>query len=342
METKSIYSEEAISADDRKKMTRGMMGIVAVPVMFGVFIYFAFSWVVGRTVLTGEWEMFDYMIIFFMGLIISVCTYLLIRKAADLRTGVKHVYEGILEDKRKNVQKTTSSSGSSGMRSGGGTRTKTTITYYLTISGKEFAVDQMKYAKVATGDLIRLESAPKSKFILNLQTLQKAAESKADSDAVSFRSSAPDRVIKKNLTTQDEELLRKIWLKKLRTKLLFIAVPLLIAFSFIIKGWWGLLLLFFPVPIIIIWNAISLLRWYLKYQSIKRDHVKEEITTTVTDKTTTSGNRTATSYLVSTKAGSFSIDKSAYAQIKSGDQIVIEKTPVLNLVLGTRVGELTR
>ncbi len=333
-----MFSEQAINADDRKKITRGMLGIVVVPVMFGLFIYFAFSWVMGRTVLTGEWETFDYVILLFMGLIITVCTYLLIRKASDLRTGVKHVYEGILEDKRKNVQKSTSSSGGAGMRSGGGTRTKTTITYYLTISGQEFAVDQMKYAQVATGDRVRLEIAPKSKFILNLQTLEKATKIHADSEAVSYRSSVPDRVINKDLTAQDEKVLRKIWLKKLRTKLLFIAVPLLIAFSFISQGWWGLLLLFFPVPIIIIWNAISLLRWYLKYQSIKRDHVKEEITTTVTDKTTTSGNRTAATYIVSTQAGSFTIDKSAYDQVKSGDQIVIEKTPVLDLVVGTRVG----
>ncbi|ARN77508.1 hypothetical protein BST97_05650 [Nonlabens spongiae] len=338
MKTEPIYSEITISADDRKKITRGMIGIVAVPVMFGIFIYFIFSWVVGRTVLTGEWEMFDYMILFFMGLIISVCTYLLIRKAADLRTGVKHVYEGILEDKRKDIQKTTTSSGGAGRRSGGGTRTKATITYYLKIAGKEFAVSHSKYAQVATGDLVKLEIAPKSKLILNLQTVQKATEAQPDVDVDSLRSSIPDKVIKTNLTPQDEEVLRKIWLKKLRTKLLFIAVPLLIAFSFIVQGWWGLLLLFFPVPIIIVWNAISLLRWYLKYQSIKRDHVKEEITTTVTDKTTTSGNRTATSYLVSTQAGAFSIDKSAYDEVKSGDRIVIEKTPVLNLVLGTRVG----
>ncbi len=329
------FQELELSAQDSAKMSRAMLLTFCVPLIFGVFVYFAFGAVRGRPLYGGEWDMMEYGVLVFMSIVTGGCMYVAFQKFTDVRSGIKHVYTGILQDKRKSITKSRSTSSG---RSGSST-TKTTVTYYLRINDKEFSVAASQFNSIQMDDLVCLEIAPKSKLILKLEVLKTASALK-DHTAPKSRPKSVHKVSRASLAREDLKSLKKALNKKIGSKFLFMAVPLFIIAGLASSGYWGLLVFLFPIPLIVIWQLISLLRWYLKYRRIKTENSKEVIVTSILDKQTITSNSSSTKYRLTTTAGVVTVDEDFYGQLPDHKTIVIEKAPYLDLVLNTRVAVL--
>jgi hypothetical protein len=329
------FQELKLSREDSTRMSRAMLLTVTVPLLFGVFVYFAFGAVRGRPLYGGEWDMMEYGVLVFMTLVTGGCIYVVFQKFTDVRSGIKHVYTGILQDKRKSITKSRStSSGRSGS-----TSTKTTITYYLKINDKEFYVSASQFNSIQMDDLVCIEIAPKSKLILRLEVLKAASTLRERTEA--NNSSKPiHKVSKASLDQDDLRALKKALNKKIGSKLLFMAAPLLIIVGLVSSGYWGILVFLFPIPIIVIWQIVSLLRWFLKYRRIKTENSKEVIVTSILDKQTITNNNSSTKYALTTTAGTVTVEEDFYNKLPDHKTIVIEKAPYLDLVLKTRAAVL--
>ncbi|WP_124980175.1 hypothetical protein [Nonlabens xiamenensis] len=330
----STYVEKNLTRADQRLIRMGMLGFVVIPLIFGLIIYFGFGWVSGEYLFNKGMDFPEFIILGFMSMIVGFCGFMFWEKYKDLSGGLKHVYQGPIQNKRKAVSK--SSSGSS--RSSAGSRTKTTVTYYIKIKDKEFKVAPERYQNHHVGDLVEITVTPRANMILQFELLKRneSLDEQILGKKPTHTLSQPG-VKNASLTNSDYRILRKAWYKKLRKAIWFGGLPLGVMISLISSGWWGLLIFLFPVPIIVIWQLISLLKWYFKYRRELSQHSKKIVHTYVLDKYSSSLNGGSNTFTILTKEGEFEVDQAFYQKIQGSEQIVVEKSAILEIVLATRL-----
>ncbi|WP_167343170.1 hypothetical protein [Nonlabens sp. SY33080] len=330
METNVLFQEAPLSQQDKRTLRFGIIGFVVVPILFGAFIFFGFSWVQGKPLFSQEIAMPEYMVIAFMSIIILLCTVMLWKKVIDFRAGIKHVYTGVLQDKRKSITRTQSS----GSGRNGRSSSKTTITYYLKLNNAEFQVSAAQYSKGQVGDVIQLEQVPTSKVILNVTVIEPTKTNEEDSRfSTKYTAAFIPKIVSLNAT--DQQALRKAWYTKLRKAVLISIVPLFIIISLISSGLSGLLLFLFPLPIIVGWQLFSLIKWYSKYRRVLSSNNKTVTRSQVIDKFSSSSNGSRTTHYIQINEKSITVPVDVYQQLNGGDSVEVHQIPLLNLVTQT-------
>ncbi|MGB5983342.1 MAG: hypothetical protein WBG46_14465 [Nonlabens sp.] len=336
METTLKEIQLPLEEKDKKTIRFGLIGVFAVPVVFGLFIYFGFGMLSPKPLFAGEWDFMDYGLAVFMTLVTGVCAFLAVQKSSDLRVGMKTVHNGVIMDKRKAISQSTSNSG--GTRRGGSSRTKTTVNYHITLNDKEYNVGYSKFSKVKVGDVVKLSQAPKSKLILDFEVLENTKEPEIDEYGTTKQVNV-HRVKKASLSQRDLGLLRSRFRESVKSKIIFAAIPLIIIIGLITSNMVGLLIFLFPIPLIALWQLFKILRLYLKYRTAKSGNTKEIITTTVLDQLTTTRNGSITKRVLITEAGKVEVSPEFYQSIPDSKIIEIHKIPEMDLVLETRISD---
>lgn len=278
--------------------------------------------------------------LFFLGVIIYMGKSILY----DIKTGVKNCFEGIVEDKRLAISKSTSHG--SGVGSRGGSRTKTNIKrdYYITVNDTEHKVEYDMYNHVSVGDKIYFEEAPKSSIIIHYEVLEKVSSVKNHTATTQSRTEYPVSKVKQApLSRPDRTILQSFFKQKLGSRLktiLFVGLPIV---GLLWNDLGGLLVFLFPLPIILIYQLYKLVRLYINYNKSSNSGRKQLITTHVTDKvfTTISNNGSRSQKrTLKTTYGNLNVPEKMYQKIDSGDEILIHKALHINCIFGITLDEM--
>ncbi|WP_258101709.1 hypothetical protein [Marinoscillum pacificum] len=239
----------------------------------------------------------------------------------DITNGYKERIAGEVTDKRMNVH-TSTTHRSSGRRSG--TSTKTTRHYYLYINGQEHSVDYRYYSQARVGDHVVMDRAPKSKVVLNFECIEGETEDQHEEIAIDTKflmKEFPDQ----RLTEKDLKVLKKNFYKDLRTRLLFMSPFLFILYGLLVSELIGLVIIFFPLFMVPMWNGFRVMRNLGFWIRNKQYAHKHAVPVLVTDKQTHTSNRTATKQTVYTSSGNVAVETRLYDQLQVGDKLIMFK-----------------
>jgi hypothetical protein len=107
----------------------------------------------------------------------------------------------------------------------------------------------------------------------------------------------------------------------------------------IASDYWGLIVFLFPLPIIVAWQIISLLRFHIKCNRVKTANIKEVFTTTVRDKHIVTRNGSVSEIVLITKAGKIPVSAEFYSSLPPNAVVEVSKAPELNIVLDHKLVE---
>lgn len=278
--------------------------------------------------------------LFFVGVI----GYMMSVFINDLKAGVKNCYEGILEDKRLNIKKSSSSQNSIGSRRGGrSSRSSTQRYYYMTVDGEQHKIEYAMYSNIKVGDTIYFEVAPKSKIILSYKILESEAAKVERNTPNLRRKEYPNSKIRQApLPRKDKESIYAFYRKKLKRRLAIISIVGLPMFGLAYNGLALLALLIFPLPIILLYQSYKAIRLYFNYKKSIEGGRKDVVQTYITDKlftTITNNGRQSSTYKLITTYQTIVVPEALYSIFNTGDEITVHKASHLPAVMGISLEE---
>lgn len=310
--------ELPLTSEDINKLRKNIIPVLVVPLVFGGIIYFIFTKVMGGGHSLGGDSIMIYAFSAFGMIFLAAIGYMLWSVAADIRGGIKERIEGMVSDKRLDIQ----TSGGQGTGSNRG-KTRTTRHHYVYLEGEEFKMDFKHYARVRVGEKIVMERAPKSRTIFMLEVLQSLPEAehaevvKADDKFLSTD------MMEERFSPEDYAALKRTMVKGRTRKLTFMVPIVLFALWLIASDLWGLLVFFFPVPLIFIFQSVGLFKLLLRYNKDKAHGHKKGFTALLEDKLTVTGNRRENKNTICTTRGRYEVTTEIYDSLSTGDKLVI-------------------
>lgn len=332
--------QKPFTQSDRNKLKRklGMMSIfIAVFITIFTFIY---SFVLKDFSTTSDG--FDYLPAIVFGLFglffIGVIGYMVWIFVYDLKNGVKNCFEGIVEDKRLNIEHNTS------MRSGAGKTGRKTTTkryFHIIVDGTKHKVERDLYMNVNVGDDIYFEIAPKSNVLLSYEVLKKTIPERQITRYK--QGNYPDSKIRQTALTREDKnhlnVLYSIALKTRLRKLAFVGLPI---FGLLIYGLGSLLVFLFPLPIIFIYHLYKLLKLYFNHRKSVAERKKNLVEAQVADKffTTVSHNGSMRqNYTLKTTYKTIKVPEIVYENVTVGDEIILHETLHLPIIIGIAIAD---
>ena len=319
-----------LSPSDIKKLRQQLIAMLAFPVIvIGMFLLcISFVFRDFKNSFEGD-TIAIYVVIGFCLFFFGIIAYTIATTAIDLRRGLKHRISGRVTEKRLNVQST-------GGRSGTRGKTRTARHYYLHVDDEEFSVDYREYSKVKVGMDIVMDRAPISKRTLDLIVVLQP-----DDRVVSFTHKDTTRFLEKRIphtryTQRDFEALKRMWYAVLKRRLLLAAPFLSVGILLLISGFWGFMVLLFPLWIVPLYQGYKLLRARRIHRKDRFSAHKKGVAALVEDKVTITSNRTSNSNRVGTTDGTLVVNTVLYDQLSVGDGIVIFKTQFGNVPISIR------
>ena len=318
-----MKNQVPLTDSDQKLLRKRLLQLLLFPVIVGAmitaFVVFFFSET--NNPFTQD-EIFSYVFAGFFIFFFGIIGYMLWSVIADMKRGFKYSIAGLVTNKRLDVRTT----GGAGTKS----RSRTTRHYYVSIDNQEYPIDQIYYGRVRTGQVIRLEKAPKSDMTLALEVLQEGPNQ--DEETLIMGESANNKVRWLNTNIEREYLTHddlRVMQKKLRKyalqRLLFMAPFLFIIFSLVYSDLAGLLIILFPFFIIPLFQGVVILRRFSRYLRDRSHSYLYAYTTVVTDKVQVDSNRTKSKHRIVTTITTLDVDSQMYANLSIDDKLVLFK-----------------
>lgn len=316
-----------LSPADTKKLQKRMAPIFIFPLFLAGMMYFIFGSVLGNRSFEG-----DSIFIFGFGafglIFLGIIGYMLWAYVSDIRGGVKERLQGLVTDKRLDIQ-TSGGHGSGRSRK----KTRTTRHHYIYLEGEELKMDYRDYNRVKVGERIVIERASKTGTVFTLEVLQSATADEHTEGVKGNDAFLDTDMLEERFSPEDLAALKRIFVRERKRKFIFMLPLLFIASWFIFVGYWGLLVFLFPIPLILLTQFIGLCRLYLRYSKDKAHGHKKGVTTLLEDKITVTGNRRQGKHTIRTTRGRFTVPTQVYDSLSAGDRLVIymprnSKTPL--------------
>lgn len=314
---KKTYIELPLSSEDKSKLRLQLIPIFIFPIFVIIIFVLIFTYVLPDTSDLMGGETFNYAFIAVGAIFAAIIIYSFWTIVTDIRRGIKYRIEGIVMDKKMNIS--THTTGSSGARNSGKTRTKRS--YFVTIGEEEFSMKNSEYNMLQTGDEVVMEISPKAKRTLRLEVLKREEVQVHSSTKMGSTSLQNTGLIK--LTEQDRVRLQQRFKGQLVRRTLFLGVPLFIVVSLASSGMASLLIFLFPIPIIAILQLYKLLKMVIQFMNSRDVDTKMGQVVKVVDKTTITSNRNATKYLVKTDGQLLNLPKEAYEELSKGEHVIV-------------------
>ncbi len=312
-----IKEELPLTPEDTKTLQKRMAPIFIFPLFLGGMMYFIFGSVLGNGSFEG-----DSIFIFGFGafglIFLGIIGYMLWSYVSDIRGGVKERLEGVVTDKRLDIQ-TSGGHGTGSNRR----KTRTTRHHYIYLEGEELKLDYRDYNRVKTGERIVMERAPKTGTVFTLEVLQSAMADEHTEGAKGNDQFLDTDMVEERFRPEDLAALKRIFIKERNRKFIFMLPLLLIASWFVYVGYWGLLVFLFPIPLILLFQFIGLCRLFLRYSKDRAHGHKRGFTTLLEDKITVTGNRHKGKHTIRTTRGRFTVSTEIYDSLSAGDRLVL-------------------
>ncbi len=337
--------QKQLTHSDRKKI-RNKIWLTASFILFVIAIFGCIYFFVLRDFSKND-DDFGYipMVIFgiFALFFVGVIGYMISIFIKDLKVGVKNCYEGIIEDKRLNIKKTTSNKASVGTRGGRSSRTNTKRYFYMTVNGEEHKIEYPVYASIKVGDTIYFEVAPTSNVMLTYKILESESDKVVRNTPKIHPKEYPNsRIRQAPLTREDKENVYGYYtvaLRKRLTIIVFMALPIL---GLMYVDLLGLIVFLFPIPIILVYQLYKISMLYVNYKKSIHNGRKDVIETHITDKlfTTISNNgRKSNTYKLVTTYKTIAVPETIYGNFNTSDEITVHKASHLPAVIGISLEE---
>jgi len=334
--------QKPFSQSDRKKIKQNLSFMSIFILVFIAIFAFIFSFVLNNFSTTSDG--FDYTSSIIFGLFglffLGVIGYMIWIFVYDLKNGIKNCFEGIVEDKRLNIEHRTSSSSGTG---NSGRKMSTKRYYHIIIDGIKHKVEREMYMNVTVGDHVYFEVTPKSNILLSYKVLEKTIPATAKQITHYNRKNYPDSKIRQTaLTREDKGYLKTLYIIALKSrlrKIAFISFPIL---ALVFSGLGALLVFLFPLPIIFLYHLYKLVRLYFSHKKSTNERRKNLIETYVTDKffTTVSHNgNVRQNYTLKTTYKTIEVPEIVYENINTGDEIILHETLHIPLTIGISVAD---
>lgn len=333
--TSTNFEIKPLSSQDRNKLRKQYLFAALFLGVASAIFSFIYFFVIKPDNFSGiPILMFSIFLLFFAG----IFSYVYWNTYIDLKRGIKHCFTGVVTDKR--VDKHTTKSRSYNNRMGTNTRHKSSRTYYyITIDNNEHSVPYSKYAKINVNDKVYLESSPKNKEVLAFTILEKNQNPVTSTTNTSYSASFKSKSITKPMRQSDIDLVKKIFLKKVRQALIYMAIYSILLFTL----WQGIFIFLIPVIIAFIYTSIKLLILINNYAKFNRNGRLKNITTVqVTDKLTMTSNTSSTKFRVITNVESIDVSEKIYKKLKTNAIIELHKATFLKNLVGVSINEGTQ
>ena len=325
--THTNFEIKPLSSQDRNKLRNHyLFAVLFLVVASAIFSFIYFFVIKPDNFSVVPIVMFSVFLLIFTGIV----SYMFWNTYIDLKRGIKYCYTGVITDKR--VDKHTTKSRSYNTRMGTNIRRKSSRTYYyITIDNNEHSVPYSKYAKVNVNDKVYLESSPKNKEVLAFTILEKNQNPITITANTSYSAPFKSKSITKPMHQSDIDLVKKIFFKKVRRALIYIAIYSILLFTL----WQGIFIFLIPVIIAFIYTSIKLLILINKYAKFNRNGNLKQITTVqVTDKLTMTSNTSSTKFRVITNVENIDVSEKIYNKLKANAIIELHKATFLKNLVG--------
>jgi uncharacterized membrane protein len=181
------------------------------------------------------------------------------------------------------------------------------------------------YGSVKVGDRVVMEKAPKSTFTLSVKTIETR-----DDETVRVEEQIGQRYVKTQVkevkfNQKDKEALKRAFQSDLKLKILWMTPFVLIAISLVTSGYWGVLVIMFPLILVPLNQLRLLIKRVNLYRKDQAHEFKEGITAMVEDKVTITSNRASGKNMLKTTWGNISVSTELYDKLEQGDKIIIFK-----------------
>lgn len=268
----------------RRKLWLNVSWALAFPFLAGGMFYFTLHWVGGdQFILTLP--IFFKVFLGLMGLaMLGVVGFIAAKSFMDLRRGEARVIQGIVSDKRKEITTKTTSHYSG---RGNSSSTSTSTSNFIFIEGVKFKVEQSAFSAVRTGDRVELVMAPHSEIQLDFRVLERQAAELPKGSMAQLFDTTTEEVF---LDEEDRTLLKRWLTRRLKRRLMYIALPSFIQLGLLTNGLWGMTIFLFPLYIVMIWQIVGAMRSYLAYRKVLTDDRKSIHQSVITDKSLTTNN----------------------------------------------------
>ncbi|AXG70769.1 hypothetical protein KORDIASMS9_03015 [Kordia sp. SMS9] len=335
--------QKQLTQTDRKKL-KGKLWFTSSFILIVIAFFYGMYHFIVRDALqkTDGFGTVPLVIFGIFGLIfLGIVGYMMSIFIKDLKADVKNCYEGVIEDKKLHIKKTTSNTSSSGSRGRRSNRTSTKRYFYMTVNGEEHKIEYPVYASIKVGDTIYFEVAPNSKTILSYKILESEAVKVVRNTPKLHRNEYPNsRIRQAPLTREDQENMYGFYTVALRKRLTIIAFMAFPILGLMYVDLLGLIVFLFPIPIILIYQLYKVSTLYVNYKKTINNGRKDVIETHITDKlfTTISNNgRKSSTYKLVTTYKTIAVPETIYGNFNTGDEIVVHKASHLPAVMGISI-----
>lgn len=310
---------------DIKKLKRQLIPMIVFPFivvgMFAVFAVFVFKNIANSFANDGTGII---MLAVFGTFFFGIIAYMIWSASIDLKRGFKYRITGKVTDKRLNVH-TTTTTGSTTSRGTRGSSTRTTRHYYLYIDHAEYSVDYKEYSRTRVGSQVIMDKAPKSNLTLKLEVVEQEnidleVDRQLKADNRKFLESTIQEV---RFSEKDLDALKKTFNAEKRKRFVFMAPLLFFDAMLLVYGFWGFLVVLFPLILVPMYQFYRIIRSYLRYSNDKLYGHKIGLTALIEDKLTFTSNRSANANRLRTTRGTFNVNSILYDKLSVGDKIII-------------------
>lgn len=336
-ETQSQITQKPLSQRDKKKIKQQLV-LTSIIAFFAICLFGAIFYFISSTLKSNDgFGAIPFIMFGIIGLVFAfIIGYMFMSTIKDARSGVKNVIEGIIEDKRLDIKKSSSNrvhgTGARGARSSG---SSTKRYYYITVHGTQHKIDYKMFNEVSVGDYVYFEMTPKSGILLDYKLLEKGEKTQQKSLHKGFtHANYPASKIKEApMQKREVDNLHQYYTQKRNYRLRimgFLSIPIIGLWYY---GFPFLLLFIFPVPIILLYQLYKLIRLYLNYKKSIDSNRKKMITTFITDKTYVTiknNNRLTIKYKLKTTYKTIDVKEELYDFMNIDEEIILHQPLYLN------------
>jgi energy-coupling factor transporter transmembrane protein EcfT len=336
MTTQNFYEIKPLSVQDRKKLKRQYIYLIA----FGVFVGAIFFVIYNSVLSTDKMGKIPVFVFSVFALIFSiVISYFFWSTYIDLKKGIKYCYSGIVTDKRINKHTTSSAqhNRAAGSHRNGSSLKNTQTHYYITIENKQHSVNYKQFSQVKINDKVYLEVSPKKKEVLAFNVLEKNTET-TESYNSTIRKQNFDNIEKSlPMRENDIELVKKIFFKKTRKNLIYL-IPITVLLFVL---WKGIFIFLIPFIIAFVYYSFKFFIQINQYAKFKRNgYLKSLNKVKVIDKLKTTSNTKSTAFQIKTSNGVINVSEHIYNKVQAHQNLLLHKATFVNILYDVSIDEL--
>jgi hypothetical protein len=211
--------------------------------------------------------------------------------------------------------------------------------YYLHFGSgsqeRQVKVAPPDYNRSHEGDQVEIRMAPHSKRVFSVKVPERTAKQQTPEQTEIGAPTSAVAPARSQLSDADRTALRRHFFRLARRHILMLAFGAYFLFYFVWEGMWGIVLLFFPVALMFLYQVFALSRTIWLYLTERRANIKIGLVLTVTDRLKTRYGQTH--HVLCFGRQRLEVDPEIFNRVQVGDQVAVYTGQHSGLLLAVTV-----